>query len=250
MKSENAGRSARFSSLAPMLAICALALAGCAQTQLRPAAEAQRVPNQPLAAVSESGGVRMVVQPEAWRGAPEHLDRELTPLKVTIENQGDQPVRVRYEDFVIETGRGMQYTPLPPLNIKGEVTETADRPVYLPRYAIAPYAIVPRFGHTRFYLAPWYMSYYSGLRPWAYPWRFNGLYYDTYYPRWTVKLPTADMLEMAIPEGVIDAGGTLSGFLYFPDLDDELQRIVFKANLSGAREGKQLATLQVPFEVS
>jgi hypothetical protein len=250
MTTASTNGSSRFPCLATILATCTLILSGCATSRLQPASDAQLVPNQPLAAASESAGVRLVVQAEAWRGAPERLDRELTPLKVTIENESDRPVRVRYEDFILETGRGLQYTPLPPINIKGEVTQTADAPVYVPRYAIAPRVIVPRFGYRDFYLAPWFVSYYSGFRPWGYPWHFNALYYDTYYPRWTVRLPTEDMLEMAIPEGVIDAGGSLSGFLYFPDLDEDLQRVVFKANLSGAREGKPLAALQVPFEMT
>jgi hypothetical protein len=249
MSTENSGRF-RHPILRAMLAVCALALAECAASRLQPAPEAQRVPGKSLAAFSEQGGVRLVVQSQAWRGAPEHLYRELTPMKVTIENDSDRPLRVRYEDFVIESGSGVQYTPLPPLDIKGEVVETADVPVYLPRYATVPRVLIPRFGHRRFYLAPWYMPYYTGLRPWAYPWRFNGRYYDRYYPRWRVKLPTEDMLSRAIPEGVIDAGGTLSGFLYFPDLKDDPQRIVFKASLSGAREGRELATLRVPFEVT
>lgn len=221
-----------------------LLLAGCAQSQLRPAADAELVPGLELAAVTENAGVRMVVQAAAWEARPESLERELTPLKVTIENHGNQPVRVRYEDFAIETGQGIRYMPLPPLQIRGTATERADVPVRVPAYVITP-----RFTYRGFYVAPWYAPYYTRLRPWAHPWPFSPIYYDTYYPRWTVKLPTPDMLELAIPEGVIEPGGTVSGFLYFPEIEGDLGRVTFRAELMEGRNGNRLGALELPFEV-
>ncbi len=228
-----------------MLVLGALALGGCAQLELRPAPGAQIVPALPLAATDGEAGVHLTVQPQAWRGHPEHLDRELTPMKITIENQSEHPVRIRYEDFILETGRNIQYLPLPPLDIRGQVTERADTPIYLPRYAV-----VPRFAYRGFLVAPWHLRYYSGLSPWGYPWAIDLSYYDIDYPRWTVNLPTDDMIAQAIPEGVIEPGGTLSGFLYFPELVDDLERVTFKANLSTARQDQLLAALRVPFEAA
>jgi len=226
-----------------LLCLGVLMLGGCAQLQLRPAPEAQRVPGQRLAAAAENAGVRMVVQPQAWRGRPRSLGQELTPLKVTLENRSDRPVRINYEDFVLDTG-GTEYTPLPPVDIKGEVTEYADRPLYVPRYTI-----VPRFGYRGFYVMPWYRPYYPGLRPWRTPWPYSSLYYDTYYPRWTVQLPTEDMLDMAIPEGVVEPGGSVTGYMYFPALDRGAERVTFRANLSVPRDGDSVASLSIPFEV-
>lgn len=223
---------------APALAALAL-MAACAQPQLMPAERAQLVPGQPLAAVTQNAGVRMTVQAGAWSGYPDDLSSELTPLLVTIDNRSDQPVRVRYEDFSIATGRGTHYTPLPPLRIQGSVTQTADTPV----------TVHPRFTHSRFYLAPWYVRHYPGLPHWAHPWTYSPVYYDTYYPRWTVRLPTRDMLEMAIPEGVIEAGGSVSGFLYFPDLDSRVRQVDFQAQLIQGRDGQRMGALQLPFVV-
>jgi len=201
----------RRGSGAAVLLVLALT-AGCAPT-LRPAPEAQRVPGRELAAITENAGVSMVVEAGAWDARPKNLDRELTPL--------------------------------PPLKIEGTVTERADRPILYARYAIRP-----RFAHSGFYIAPWYAPYYVGMRPWAYsPWAYNPIYYDTYYPRWTVKLPTADMLELAIPEGVIEPGGSLSGYLYFPQIDDDAKRLIFGAQLMEGRSGMRLGALEVPFEI-
>lgn len=230
--------------LAAVALLAALALGGCAHMRLRPAPDARPVPQLPLAAEAEASGLRIVVQPDAWRGEPEGLERKITPMKVTIVNHGGKPVRICYEDFALDTGQGVIYTPLPPLDIKGEVTQYADRPVYVPRFVI-----VPGFGYRGFYLAPWYMPYYRGMRVWGTPWAFSSRYYDTYYPRWTVKLPTEDMIEQAIPEGVIEPGGSVTGFLYFPALEGDLERVTFRANLSGPRGVERLAALMVPFEV-
>src|SRR5687767_8699647 len=101
--------------LVTALAIAALCTA-CARS-LKPAPEAQRVPGNELAAVTESAGVQMIVEAGAWDGEPSNLVRELTPLRVSIKNNSDRPVRVRYDDFAIDTGRGITYTPLPPLKI-------------------------------------------------------------------------------------------------------------------------------------
>ncbi|HKZ74706.1 MAG TPA: hypothetical protein VJ011_11610, partial [Steroidobacteraceae bacterium] len=107
----------RRGSGAAVLLVLALT-AGCAPT-LRPAPEAQRVPGRELAAITENAGVSMVVEAGAWDARPKNLDRELTPLRVTIENKSNRPVRVRYDDFTIDTGRGITYSPLPPLKIEG-----------------------------------------------------------------------------------------------------------------------------------
>lgn len=231
-----------FPRLIGSLAIAAICT-GCAQG-LKPAPEAQVVPGNELAAVTEAAGVQMVVEAGAWDGRPRHLSRELTPLRVSITNNSGSAVRMQYEDFAIDTGRGITYTPLPPFKIQGEVVERGDRPLTWPRYAIRP-----RFAHSGFYLAPWYSPYYVGLTPWARPWAFDPLYYDTYYPRWTVKLPTVDMLEMAIPEGVIEPGGSVSGFLYFPEIGEDATRVTFSAQLMEGENGTRLGALEVPFEI-
>jgi hypothetical protein len=232
--------------MSPVRTLAAAAIAAlctaCAQT-LKPAPEATLVPGNDLAAVTETAGVHLTVETGAWNGKPRNLGQELTPLRVSIKNNSDRPVRVRYDDFAIDTGRGITYTPLPPLRIEGRVSERADRPILYPRFAIRP-----RFAHSGFHVAPWYSPYYVGLHPWAHPWAFSPVYYDTYYPRWTVDLPTADMLEMAIPEGVIEPGGSVSGFLYFPEIDDDAQRVRFRAQLMEGVDGTRLGALEVPFE--
>jgi hypothetical protein len=207
---------------------------------LKPAAEAQTVVGMPSAAVTESDAVRLVVEPGAWTGYPSNLRREVLPLKVTVENRSEQPVRLRYEDFALESGQGVRYTPLPPFRIEGSVVQRAETPVY---------RLVPRFGYHRFLVAPWYMPYYVGLHPWRYGWSFSPAYYDAYYPRWEVDLPTSDMLERAMPEGSVEPGGMVTGFLYFPTIDDGIEHITFEAELTQGADGATVAALSVPFDL-
>lgn len=231
--------SATFAAIATIAVVLA---AGCAAPVLTPAPQAELVPGRKLAAVARHDGVRVVVQPGAWSGYPSNLSGELTPLRLTIENGSGQPLRIRYEDFVVETGRGARYTPLPPLKIEGAVVERSATAV-----ETLPDPIRPRFAHSGFFLTPWYGPHYSGMPIWARPWAFNPYYYRAVYPEWWVTLPTQDMLEQAIPEGVIDAGGMVSGFLYFPILAAEVDRVTFTARLVQGSNGDELAVLQVPF---
>ena len=231
-----------------LLGCCVLAAYACAPVELRPASDARVVADAPRAAVAEDSAVRVIVEAGAWSANPRNLDQEILPLKVTIENDGSEPVRVRYADFTLAAERGIQYTPLPPLAIDGSVTETSARPVAVPpRNPIRPY-----YTHHGFLLAPWYGPYYDGDWPSSgYPWRYDSRYYDAYYPRWRVDLPTADMLTRALPEGVVEPGGRVTGFMYFQRIRDGLDRVTFQANLTAAaRDDRTVAIVRLPFEVS
>jgi len=228
-------------SIVSML-LATLVFAGCTGKQLRPAPEAQLVPGKDNVAVAQNDGVRMTVEPNAWFGRPRTLDEEMVPLRVTIENRSDQPLRIRYNELQLQMPSGLSLRALPPMKIEGTARVTADHPV-----------IVPRFGYSGFYVAPWYSPYYDpfyvGLRPWMYPWTFDRLYYDRYYPSWEVELPTRDMREYAIPEGVIQPGGSVSGFLYFSQLPPDTDRVTFAAHLVNGKDGNGFGKLAVPLVI-
>jgi hypothetical protein len=64
-----------------------------------------------------------------------------------------------------------------------------------------------------------------------------------------IELPTADMLRNVVPEGVLDEGGELEGFLYFEKLQntDADARVNFHVDLQDAITGQTFATLHIPF---
>lgn len=127
---------------------------------------------------------------------------------------------------------GFTYSALPPYKITG----TAREPVS-----------VPRFAYSGFFVAPFYGRYYPGVPVWGSPWRYNRYYYRRVWTEWPVQLPTRDMRDEAIPAGVLQPGGRVSGFLYFPKLPRETTTVTFKQSIIDSDTQKTLAKVEVPF---
>jgi hypothetical protein len=237
------GRSRLFTKsnqcvLGVLVLVLPLLVSSCATaTRLVPAPSAERVPGEKNAAVEEVDGVRITVTPNAWLGVPNDLDAEMTPLKVTIENRSNHSLRIRYTDFSLSTSAGVRYVALPPYKITGSADDRA--------------ATVPRFTYYGgFFIAPIYSPFFTTLTPWNYAWPPDRYYYDEFYPAWLLQLPTRDMREQAIPEGVVDPRGGLSGFLYFPKLARGTTRVAFDARLTDGKTTAQFGELRIPFNVS
>jgi hypothetical protein len=83
------------------------------------------------------------------------------------------------------------------------------------------------------------------------PFDFDWDYYPTYYRVWGVHLPTRDMIRHAIPEGVLENGGRLSGFLYFPKVDRRHQEegLKFSIDLVDASTQEHIGQITIPFEI-
>lgn len=195
----------------PILVLAAgvlLAGVGCA-THLRPAPEATIVPT--------------------GRGE----GAELTPILVKIENESRTPLRVRYEEFALVDAEGRRWAALPPFDMEGAVNEPVRSAYGSYGYHVAPhlYRVYP------------HMSYYHG------PFAYDPIYYYDYYPRmFDVQLPTTDMLAHALPEGVLDPGGRVSGFLYFERVEDPAQgRVDFRFDLVDAAAEKEIGRIEIPF---
>lgn len=216
----------------------AAVLSACATSRLALAPDAQHAPGRSNVGVAESAGVRITAQANAWNGTPQNLSSEITPLRVSIENHSNRPLRVRYNDFSLASNLGYRYAALPPYRIRGSVAVND---------VVPPFA--PRFAYSHFYVAPYYSPYFTTLPAWDYPWAFDGYYYNRWYPMWHLELPTRDMRELAIPEGVIDPQGSVSGFLYFPKLSGGADRVTLVAALTDGKSGEGFGELSIPFVV-
>jgi hypothetical protein len=220
------------------MALCtagAVALTGCASTpELVPAPNAQPAPPGPgKGAVAEVRGVTVIARSDAWSGFPPDLDR-VTPILVTIENDGAVPVRIRYNEFSLEApSTGASYAAIPPFDVRGTEVEP-----------------ITRLGYRGFWVAPYYAPYYPGLRPYYGAFPFDQYYYDQYYPTWVnIELPTGDMVQKALPEGVLDPGGRVTGCLYFRKVKRGAGTVEFTDKLVNAATGAALGTIRIPFEV-
>jgi hypothetical protein len=223
------GRAGGIAVASALIGALAVALGGCV-TQLRPAPGAVVLPGPGQAAIAEAGGVRIVASADAWRGDPESLDRIVTPMLVRVENDGTVAVQVRYEDFALVAEDGRRFAAIPPFNVRG-VVSTPNRGLY-PVYA---------FGVSPFYP---HLAVAPGIFP------FDPFYYDAYWPYWYrwVNLPTGDMVQKALPEGVLQPGGRTTGFLYFEDVD-KARRVTFEARLPVRDSADRTVSVTIPFLV-
>jgi hypothetical protein len=99
------------------LASLTLVGGGCGGHQLVPAASANRAVEQPSAAVADVGGVRLLVEGDAWPGRSATLARGVTAVLVIVENRGDRPLAVHRGDFVLEGEGGERFTTLAPTEV-------------------------------------------------------------------------------------------------------------------------------------
>ena len=86
--------------------------------------------------------------------------------------------------------------------------------------------------------------------PYGYWYPYPYWYGDPYYAHWQVQLPTQDMVNAGLPEGTIDDGGHVAGFLYFQRLTSRESQLRFEARLSDARDGETVATISIPLIVA
>lgn len=210
---------------------------GSKTPQLRPASGANTMPGQG-AAMQRNAGVRFVAQSVGWPGETAIQD-EVTPLRVIIENRGKQPIAIRYSDFVLADSNDNHYAALPPFQAQGNViVQPKDH---------GPLA--PGFDSSEFKIAPYLHQVYPQMGVYD-EFAADAPYYSTYYAYWENKsLPTADMLSMALPEGVLNPGGHLAGWLYFQKVNDNVEQLDLRAAFADPKTGATVARFELPFEV-
>ena len=186
-----------------------------------------------VAAEGAAKGITVEVRPNAWSGVPERL-RKVTPVLVIIENQHSERIRLRYNEFTLKAADGREYHALPPFDIKGTQVRT----------------LSPAFPIRRFLLAPYQSTFFPGWPRFQGAFAYDPLYFQTYYTAFRRhRLPTSDMLVRALPEGVLDTQGKITGFLYFENIDPDVTKIDFVAQMMSADREGQVAEVRVPFDV-
>lgn len=190
---------------------------------------------------SSVAGVSVSVKADSWQGWPAPLT-EVIPLLVTVQNRSSTPIRLRYQEFQLVPPRGAARTALPPFNIRG--TETTA--VGTAGVAAAPYP----YTIDGFLVAPYMAPFYPHLHPFAGPFVFDPVFYSTYYPVFLdISLPTRDMVVKALPEGVLQPGGTITGYVYFQGNDVAGERATLRMDVIEASNGRTLGTARIPLEI-
>ncbi|ADJ29395.1 hypothetical protein [Nitrosococcus watsonii] len=209
---------------------------------LKPASTANEVTRLEDAAVSRVKGVQVIVQAGPWPG-PQPIQNEVTPVRVLIDNQSETALRLRYNDFALIADDGMRYAALPLYQIVGSIPEPVVNPGYT---AITE----PHFVYHAFTVAPFYAEIYPTMAAYRGTFAYDPFYYDTYNAYWiNLPLPTQEMFKRALPEGVLEAGGHIEGYLYFERVSDDLSRVTFRADLSSAQSNQFFGEIRIPFRV-
>jgi hypothetical protein len=204
-----------------------LALGACVHPRvLEPAPGATLAPGTLNVAEETVAGVTVRVTGDSWNGAPWDLYRRYTPVRVTIENRGHAALAVSLSDFGL-TAHGMRYTALPP---------SAARGAFGARDPFASPAVRP---------ARWdWDGFYPGQLD------EPRYYYEDYQGDFIERLPTRDMLTLALPTGPVPAGGVADGFVYFQRVDDHLPSVSFEMTLTDASSGRAIGHVSLPFQTT
>ena len=192
-----------------------LLLAGCAAAQVDPAPTS-----------GAAGDVEIVVRAGAWRGWPADLSRFVTPIHVSLVNRGAAPVRVSHDDFAL-VASGRRLPAVLPYEVRGVVHESP--PVALPSEGFPPGAADP-----------------SAAPDWALRGPEVAIEADPTRVGEQFALPSPDVLDRALPEGVVQPGGVASGFVYFERLGAHPGPVDLSARLVDARTGQSVGRAVLP----
>jgi hypothetical protein len=170
--------------------------------------------------------------PENWRETPPTMGRLMTEGEIQVAEQN-------LRDFGFDPG--------PVDGVFTAQTEAALRAVQ-ERRGIPVSGVLD--DPTRGVLLKDYNPSPLELPGWPGPFPYDPVCGSRYYSLWRAPLPTEDMLEKALPEGVLAEGGYLrSGFLYFEEVEEDLSRLDFTFELVDATSGEGFGTVRIPFRV-
>ncbi|MDX1642798.1 MAG: hypothetical protein R3244_00425 [Thermoanaerobaculia bacterium] len=223
-------------------ALLALALTagGCTTgARLTPApgaSEGARVAEETV--IDRIDGVEMTIEVDAWPGSPA-VEREVTPIQISIDNDSQRPVRFAYQNLALVTDRGERLSALPIFRAERKASDAVEPPV-----------TTIGFHHRRFTVAPHLHAYFPSLTLSHHHFPYDPLYNTHYYDFWLEgRIEMAQVRLHGLPEGVLEPDGEISGFVFFEKVDPEIDRVRLRADLVDADSGEVFGSLSIPFEV-
>ncbi len=220
----------------PLLFVSGLGLVACSSSTAQLTTDDREKAVTPTKAEVDSSAVHVTVKSQAWDDFPENLYDEVTPLYVTIENRSNEPIFFGYGQMNLVEADGDLRPALPLFDIGEDVTMERD--------------LKPTFEYESFQVTAPYQTMYPTMT--VTPYRTTSVTpydYHRYFTRWEVDLPTLEMIEQAIPEGVIEPGGRVAGFLYFDEVDDDEDFVTFTYVARSMRGNAEVDRVAVKFDV-
>jgi hypothetical protein len=219
------------------LVLSATLLAGCSRTiaRLTPAPGVATVPGPGQGASATVDGVNVIARAQAWQWNPTDLYTKATPILLELQNNGNRAVMVRYNHIWLTDAAGHRFNVMPPYDINGTVAQAFE-------------VQNPYYGFNRFMLAPYLGRWYPRFARYNGAFAYDPAYYSPYFTAYQrVRLPTVDMVQRALPEGVLEAGGHAEGFVYFEALHKDARALTLSVDIVDAATGSPVGTATIPF---
>lgn len=239
--------SLRIFALASIALAALPALPGCSSGghELRPAAQATRAAGLQNAAIASEHDVVVVAQADTWPGQS-RVTKHVTPLRVRISSANPQPIAVKYENLVLVAEDGTRYVAIPPraMQFAKATASGAAQPEQEPSRSSISY--------SGFQIAPYLAQAYPGIQRYKGSFNYDTTYYAKYAKAYPVKwMPTSEMLSWALPEGVIDSGGYVEGYVYFQPVDRHEDVVRLNARFDKAADpSEHIAKVEIPFQIA
>ena len=216
-----------------------LLLSACApRPVLGPAPQAEAAPDSAGAVRDEAARVVVTARLDGWRAMPANLAEVAAPVLVEIDNRSERPVRLQLSAFQLIRSDAASFRARSAASIRGSLRDA--RPTAspaLPGGSPIGYSITAEAGG--------FVSGRSADR--------GGLDYDVMHfgrrfaPAREIELPSRDMQQLALGEGVIAAAEKKSGFLYFEPFGPDTRYAVLQMELIDAQTGRSMGTVRLPF---
>ena len=115
---------------------------------------------------------------------------------------------------------------------------------------IDPFPVMQLYFRTSgFRLAPTYAKVYPGMTVADKGIGLDPTYYGLYETIYSGKpLPTTEMRRRGLPEGIIDPGGRVEGFLFFEELPRSAKPAMLRYELVNVQTGESIGTLQAALD--
>lgn len=190
--------------------------------------------------VAGTVAVEVVAETGAWP-TDEPIEPSILAVKVRIENHGEKALKLRYRDLALIGFSGDRYSALPIHDLLLAGVKPGDKAKN--KVSVA----VPKFAQISFRIAPAYSEIFPNSE--AYPSHFGETRDNTEnrHSQWTSeRKPTLGMFARLLPEGVLGAGGYVSGFLYFQRVDGWERGLRFELAVVAADADEVAAMVNVP----
>lgn len=211
--------------------------------KLEPIVEELKSDMQPEAAKQSVDGVTVLVEGSEWPGYPD-VKVHVTPLKVEIRNEGEVPLRVRYNDISLMGAEDNRFAALPTFKVE----KTEEGASSFVDDEDSPYQ--PQHFAEGFNYVPYYHAVYRPYEPYPYTYSNPDDNPEDHLEYWKeIGMPTALMRDVAAPEGSLEPGGTLRGHFFFEKVSGDLDKVTFQMKLFNESTGERFGTIEVPLRV-